>query len=73
LPFAPPGELRQASPRSGEFGEFAFAAMARALPTAIDSTAPQILAFPDSNPDADARELVTLLDLVTRKQLSSPT
>lgn len=47
--------------------------MARALPTAIDSTAPQILAFPDSNPDADARELVTLLDLVTRKQLSSPT
>jgi hypothetical protein len=46
--------------------------MVRVLPTAIDSTAPQILAFSDFDPDADARELVTQLDLATRKQLSSP-
>jgi hypothetical protein len=47
--------------------------MARVLPPAIDSTAPQILVFPDFNPDAYGYELVTLLDVATRKQLSSPT
>ena len=44
--------------------------MARVLRTAIDSTAPQILAFPDFDPDAYVRELVTLFDLATRKEPS---
>ncbi|MGH3671044.1 MAG: TetR/AcrR family transcriptional regulator [Pseudonocardiaceae bacterium] len=70
---APLRELFEAGQRSGEFREFAPAAMARVLRTAIDSTAPQILAFPDFDPDAYARELVTLFDLATRKEPSSPT
>jgi hypothetical protein len=44
--------------------------MARVLRTAIDSTAPQVFAFPDFDPDAYVRELVTLFDLATRKEPS---
>lgn len=65
---APLRELFEAGQRRGEFREFAPAAMARVLRTAIDSTALQILAFPDFDPDAYARELVTLFDLATRKE-----
>jgi TetR/AcrR family fatty acid metabolism transcriptional regulator len=65
---APLRELFEAGQRSGEFREFAPAAMARVLRTVIDSTAPQILAFPDFDPDAYARELVTLFDLATQKE-----
>jgi TetR/AcrR family transcriptional regulator, fatty acid metabolism regulator protein len=67
---APLRELFEAGQRSGEFREFAPAAMARVVRTAIDSTAPQILAFPDFDPDAYAHELVTLFDLATRKEPS---
>lgn len=70
---APLRELFEAGQRSGEFREFAPAAMARVLRTAIDSTTPQILAFPDFDPDAYARELVTLFDLATRKEPAHPT
>jgi len=69
---APLRQLFEAGQRSGEFREFAPAAMARFLRTAIDSAAPQILAFPDFDPDAYARELVALFELATRKESSSP-
>jgi len=69
---APLRELFEAGQRSGEFRQFSPAAMARVLRTAIDSTAPQILAFPDFDPDAYACELVTLFDLATRKGPSYP-
>lgn len=69
---APLRELFEAGQRSGEFRQFPPAAMARVLRTAIDLTAPQILAFPDFDPDAYARELVTLFDLATRKGPSYP-
>lgn len=67
---APLRELFEAGQRNGEFRDFDRAAMARVLRSAVDATSPQILASPDFDADAYARELVTLFDRATRKDPS---
>lgn len=67
---APLRELFEEGQRNGEFREFAPAAMARVLRSAVDAASPQLLASPDFDADAYARELVTIFDLATRKDTS---
>lgn len=62
--------LFEAGQRDGVFRAFAPEPMARVIRAAIDSTAAQVVAFPDFDADDYARELVTIFDLATRKDTS---
>ena len=65
-------ELLRIGQREGDFRAFDTRVMAITIRRAIDALPPLLVANPDLDLDAYARELVTLFDLATRKNDRSP-